>query len=158
MRILPLFASIAISGVLFLRNKYLTIRCAPPGKKVATVARLAANTKLDDDFIAAMLDVVSKETIGLYCVNEDTILKAGLKLARHGTPESCLLAIHLSNYSGVKYPEETNEVLREAACLFVPVPDYSPMSRIIEIVRGKYLYAEIIRPDSPHQTDQVQSY
>ena len=145
MRIIPLFASIALSGVLFLRNKYVIIKLAPHGKKIATVAHQAATRKLDNTFVSAMLDVVATETLGLYRVKEDTILTAGLKLARHGTPESCLLAMHLSNYSGIKYPEEINEVLREAACLFVVCPDSSTLSRIIEIVRGKYLYEDLIR-------------
>ena len=149
MRIIPFGIGISLGGMLLLHNKYLIIRSAPPGKKIATVAHQAATRKLDDHFVSAMLDVVATETLGLYRVKEDTILTAGLKLARHGTPESCLLAMHLSNYSGIKYPEEINEVLREAACLFVMCPDSSILSRIIEIVRGKYLYEDLIRRQGP---------
>jgi hypothetical protein len=116
---------------------------------VAIVAHQASKGNLDDELVEAMLDVIATETIGSYRVNEDTILKAGRHLATYGTPESCLLAMHLSNYSGVRYPEEINEIIREAACLFVSCPDSSILARIIEIVRGKYLFEDPIRVEEP---------
>jgi hypothetical protein len=76
-----------------------------------------------------------------YC-REEVIYKAAIELAKHGTPQSCYLAIQLSNYSDIKYPEEIEELLRDAACKFAPSDGHKrfDISRIIDIVRGKYLY------------------
>ena len=70
-------------------------------------------------------------------VPSELVEQVAVKLGTYGTPQACLLAIHLSNYTGVKYSEKTNEVLRHAACEFKCKPSFS-LDRTIEIVRGKY--------------------
>ena len=67
----------------------------------------------------------------------ELVEEVAVKLGTYGTPQACLLAIHLSNYTGVKYSEKTNEVLRHAACEFKCKP-FLLLDRTIEIVRGKY--------------------
>ena len=70
-------------------------------------------------------------------VPSELVEQVAVKLGTYGTPQACLLAIHLSNYTGVKYSEKTNEVLRHAACEFKCKP-FLLLDRTIEIVRGKY--------------------
>jgi len=143
-----------ISGFFLSRNRYFIVKYAKPGKKVATIAHLASKGNLDDRFIEVMLTSMATETIGLYRVDEETILKAGIELAKYGSPESCLLAMHISNYSGIKYPESINEIIREASCLFISCPDSSIVSRIIEIVRGKYLFEDVICLPKPQEKEK----
>ena len=143
-----------ISGFFLSRNRYFIVKYAKPGKKVATIAHLASKGNLDDRFIEVMLTSMATETIGLYRVDEETILKAGIELAKYGSPESCLLAMHISNYSGIKYPESINEIIREASCLFISCPDSSIVSRIIEIVRGKYLFEDVIGLLKPQEQEK----
>jgi len=84
-----------------------------------------------------MLDVLNSESAEIYPIPEELVEKAGLELAKYGTPDSCLLAMHLSNFSGINYSEQVTEVMRNAACLFEAG---SSDSRTIDIVRGKYLF------------------
>lgn len=149
--LVTILATGVITGFFLSQNKYFIVKYAKPGKKVATIAHLASKGNLDDAFIEAMLASMATETIGLYRVSEEIVLKAGLELAKYGSPESCLLAMHLSNYSGIKYPESINEIIREAACLFVSCPDSSVVSRIIDIVRGKYLFEDVISLTKPQE-------
>lgn len=65
----------------------------------------------------------------------DKVMNAGLKLAKFGTPDACLLAIHLANFANVTYPKKTFEMFTNACCEFK-----SGDSRTIEIVRGKFLW------------------
>jgi len=140
-----------ITGFFLSRNRYFIVKYAKSGKKVATIAHVASKGNLNEKIIEAMLASMATEIIGLYRVNEETIQDAGLELAKYGSPESCLLAMHLSNYSGVKYPESTNEIIREASCMFLCCPDSSIVSRIIEIVRGKYLFEDVICLSKPRE-------
>jgi hypothetical protein len=111
------------------------IRLVP---SIQNVAWHASHGRLSDPLIDTMLE--TKFKVG-YC-REEVIYKAAIELAKHGTPQSCYLAIQLSNYSDIKYPEEIEELLRDAACKFAPSDGHKrfDISRIIDIVRGKYLY------------------
>ena len=136
------------TGFLISRNRYFILKTAKPGYKIQTIARQVCRGALSDRIVKVMLKVLSTETIGTYDVDCDLIYKAGEKLAKYGSPDACLLAIHLSNYSNVHYSRVTHETIREASCNFIGD------SRTIEIIRGKYLYQD---QDFPHQTDQVPS-
>jgi hypothetical protein len=142
--LVTILATGIITGFFLSRNRYFIVKYAKPGKKVATIAHVASKGNLDEKIIEVMLTSMTTETVGLYRVDEETIQDAGFELAKYGSPESCFLAMHLSNYSGVKYPESTNEIIREAACMFLSYPDSSSVARIIEIVRGKYLFEDVI--------------
>jgi hypothetical protein len=124
---------------------------AKPGYKIQTIAHQVCRGALNDRIVRVMLTVLSTETIGTYEVECGLIHKAGEKLAKYGTPDACLLAIHLSNYSNVNYSDVIHETIREASC------NFTDTSRTVEIIRGKYLYQDQDR-DSPHQTDQVPSF
>lgn len=137
-----------VSVWLVTRNRYLILKMARPGCKIHTIARQVCRGNLNDHIIKVMLAVLSSETIGTYYINSELIHKAGLKLSKYGTPESCLLATHLSNYSNINYSEAIHETIREASC------NFTGNSRIIEIIRGKYLYQD---QDFQRQTDQVTS-
>ncbi len=119
---------------------------AKPGYKVQTIAKQVCRGTLNDRILKFMLQVLSTETIGIYEVDCDLIHKAGEKLATYGSPDACLLAIHLSNYSNVNYSEVIHETIREASC------NFTETSRTVEIIRGKYLYQD---QGSPHQTVQA---
>ena len=96
--------------------------------------------KLTDGVVDRFLDEVSLELIE--DTPEEIVQEAGLKLAKYGTPNACLLAIYIANYSDTRYHESTVEVFRNATCEFKPVKDTSPMARTIEIIRGKFLHSE----------------
>jgi hypothetical protein len=95
--------------------------------------------KLNDRLVDRFLQEVSFELV--QDSPEELVHQAGLKLAQYGTPNACMLAIHISNYSDTNYPESTVEVFRNAACEFGPVKG-SDLSRTIEIIRGKFLHSE----------------
>jgi hypothetical protein len=131
------------AGFLISRNRYFILKTAKPGHKIKTIAQQVCRCRLNDHTIKVMLSVLSTETIGTYDIDCDLIHKAGEKLAIYGTPDSCLLAIHLSNYSNINYSEVIHETIREASC------NFTETSRTVEIIRGKYLYQD---QDFPHQT------
>jgi hypothetical protein len=133
------------AGFLISRNRYFILKTAKPGHKIKTIAQQVCRGTLNDRTIKVMLDVVSTESIGTYNVDQGLINKAGEKLAKYGTPDSCLLAMHLSNYSNIDYSDVVHETIREASCHFVET------SRTVDIIRGKYLFQ-----DSPRQTVQSQ--
>lgn len=95
---------------------------------------------LTDEAVDQFIDEVSLDLVEE--TPEEIVHQAGLKLAKYGTPNSCLLAIYIANYSDTTYPESTVEVFRNATCEFKPVKDTSPMARTIEIIRGKFLHSE----------------
>ncbi len=135
-------AALFATGAFFaFKNRSLRLDIARPGKKLREIAKQASRGKLNDKLITKMLKVLSSETIGRYDVDSEIIEKAGIALATHGTPESCLLAMHLSNYSDVQYSESTTELMRNAACMF---SDTVSDTRTIDIVRGKYLFENLI--------------
>jgi hypothetical protein len=136
------------AGFLVSRSRYFILKTAKPGYKVQTIARQVCRGTLNDRILRVMLKVLNTETIGTYAVDCDLIHKAGEKLAKYGTPDACLLAIHLSNYSDVNYSEVIHETIREASC------NFTETSRTVEIIRGKYLYQD---QGSPHQTVQSPS-
>jgi hypothetical protein len=138
-------ALLALVAVFVIQNnRYFKLRTARRGKKLLVVAEQAARGGLNDRIVQVMVDTITSEYMDTYSIQEDLVHRAGLELAKHGTPESCLLAMYVSNYSGVKYPESTNEIIREAACNFTGIQD----SRTVDIVRGKYLF-EDTRTDLP---------
>lgn len=126
-----------ISWFFVSRNRHVILKKAHPGHKIHTIATQVVRGNLNDRTIKLMLDVLSSETEALHPLTEELIEKAGLELAKYGTPESCLLAMHLSNFSGINYSDRVTEIIRNAACLFEAG---SSDSRTIEIVRGKYLF------------------
>ena len=93
--------------------------------------------KLNDRLVDRFLEEVSFELVE--GAPEELVHQAGLKLAQYGTPNACMLAIHISNYSDTDYPELTVEVFRNAACEFKQVKG---LDRTIEIIRGKFLHSE----------------
>ena len=101
------------------------------------VNRLSA-VNLSDFIVDHMLNIISKTIIdGEDEVPIELVEQVAVQLGTYGTPQACLLAIHLSNYTGAKYSEKTNEVLRHAACEFKCKSSLA-LDRTIEIVRGKY--------------------
>ena len=124
------------AGFIISRNRYFILKTAKPGYKIQTIARQICRGSLNDRIIKVMMTVLGTETIGTYDVDCDLIYKAGEKLARYGTPDACLLAIHLSNYSNVNYSNVIHETIREASC------NFTDTSRTVEIIRGKYLYQD----------------
>jgi hypothetical protein len=137
-RFISSVATGAIMALVFHKHAFIRLKLAQPGKKIQVIAERVVRGTLNDVVIACMLDVLNSETMGTYNVREELVYEAGFKLATYGSPESCLLAMHLSNYTGVKYSNEITEKIRDAACLFVPGHD----SRTVDIVRGKYLYED----------------
>jgi hypothetical protein len=126
-----------ISWFFVSRNRHLILKRARPGHKIHTIITQVVRGNLDDRIIKVMLDVLNSESAEIYPIPEELVEKAGLELAKYGTPDSCLLAMHLSNFSGINYSEQVTEVIRNAACLFEAG---SSDSRTIDIVRGKYLF------------------
>jgi hypothetical protein len=137
------------------QNRYFRLKTAKNGQKIRTIVEQVVKGNLNDRVIQTMLDVLSTEMIGVHDVNTDLVYKAGFELAKYGTPHSCLLAMHLSNYTGVKYSETIIEIIREASCFFIVGSDYSSVSRIVEIVRGKYLYEDYIHNDKTPETERT---
>ena len=70
-------------------------------------------------------------------VPKGPVLWLGPWLAYIGTPDACLLAIHLSNFSGAEWPVATRELFTNACCEF---GDRAGDQRTIEIVRAKFLW------------------
>jgi hypothetical protein len=133
--------ALAATAFFVFRNRSIRLDFVGPGKKIRAIAKQASRGKLNDALVTKMLKVLSSETIGHYDVDSKIIEKAGIELARYGTPDACLLAMHLSNYSDVKYSESTIELIRNSACMFsVNGGD----TRTIDIVRGKYLFDNLI--------------
>jgi hypothetical protein len=139
-------AALAIASAFVVYNRrVLRLRTAARGRKLLAVSKEAARGKLNDRIVRLMLETLSSEYIDAYTVQEDIVHKAGLELGLHGTPDSCLLAMYISNYSGMSYPESTNEIIREAACHFTS-PHHD--SRTVDIVQGKYLFEDSIGDSS----------
>jgi len=132
---------IATSAFFVFKNRSIRLDFVRPGRKIRTIAIQVSRGNLTDKLVTKMLKVLSSETIGRHKVDAEIIEKAGIELARHGTPDACLLAMHLSNYSGVEYSESTIELIRHSACMF---SDDVWDTRTIDIVRGKYLYDNLI--------------
>ena len=133
------FILLGLAAVFVIQNnRYFKLKTARRGKKLLVVVQQTARGRLNDRIVQVMIDELTNEYIDTYSIKEDLVHSAGLELAKHGTPESCLLAMYVSNYSGVKYPESTNEIIREAACNFACTQD----SRTVDIVRGKYLFED----------------
>ena len=109
------------------------------GRKKPFVKRILDCGRLSDHKIERFLEKVSFELVE--GTPEELIHQASLKLAQYGTPNACLLAIHLANYSDTSYPESTVEVFRNAACEFKPTKGLD-QARTIEIIRGKFLHCE----------------
>ena len=126
-----------VSWFFISRNRHLILKRARPGHKIHTIAVQVTRGNLNDRILKVMLEVLNTEDMGTYRINEKLIEKAGSILAKHGTPDACLLAMHLSNFSGVNYSDEVTENIRNAACLFEVG---SSDSRTIDIVRCKYFY------------------
>ena len=145
-------AALAVAFI-FQQNRYIRIRSASCRKRLRVIAEQAARGQLNDGIVSVMIYNLTGRLrcVKAYAVDEKIVHKAGLELARHGTPDSCILAMHISNYTGVHYPESTNEVIREAACHFKSTDD----SRTVDIVQGKYLFEDSIQnqhgglPQSP---------
>ena len=140
---MKLFDTALLVTVAFLvfKNRFIRLDFAGPGKKIRAIANQSSKGRLNDKLVTKMLKVLSSETIGHYDVDAEIIEKAGMELARYGTPDACLLAMHLSNYSNVDYSESTIELIRNSACLF---PENVFDTRTIDIVRGKYLFENLI--------------
>ena len=141
---------VTLAGFMLMRNRFVKLKTARSGQKVKVISEQVTRGKLNDGIINTMLEILGTE-VDTHAVSPDLIHKAGAKLAKYGTPESCLLSLHLSNYSGIAYPEETNELLREAVCKFEVTRSNS---RTVDILRGKYLFEDIIR--CPHQNSLSQ--
>ena len=74
-------------------------------------------------------------------VPKGPVLWLGPWLAYIGTPDACLLAIHLSNFSGAEWPVATRELFTNACCEFGDRSGSgSGDQRTIEIVRAKFLW------------------
>lgn len=125
------------------QHRMYVIKYTQPSKKILTVTKQIIRGNLSDEIISLMIDTISTVYIDTYPIESDIIQKCGLVLAKHGTPDSCLLAIFLSNYTDVKYNEHVFEILTNAACEFKPVKDTSRHARTIEIVRGKFINSNI---------------
>jgi hypothetical protein len=139
---MKLFAMALAATVFFaFTNRSIRLDCARPGKKIRAIAKQSSKGKLNDTLVKKMLKVLSSETIGHYDVESEIIEKAGVELARYGTPDACLLAMHLSNYSDVQYSESTIELIRNSACVFTV---NGGDTRTVDIVRGKYLFDNLI--------------
>jgi hypothetical protein len=153
-----LLLSGALLAVYIKSTRYFKLKTARTGQKIRTIVEQAAKGNLNDRIVHVMLGVLSSEDIGLYKVDKDLVEQAGHELANYGTPHSCLLAIHISNYTGVGYSTKVTENIRDAACHFPWEPNYSEIARVIDIVRGKYLYEDSICQDSPRQTEITPAY
>lgn len=132
------FAALAAAFVLH-RNRFIRIRTASRHRRLRVIVEQAARGRLNDGIVDVMVyNLTGRMPIDRYPVKEELVHKAGLELARHGTPDSCILAMYISNLTGVKYPDSTSEIIREAACHFKSTHD----ARTVSIVQGKYLFED----------------
>jgi hypothetical protein len=135
------FVALASAALVLYKNRYIRIRSASCHKRLRVIVEQAARGHLNDGIVSVMIYNLTGRLrcVKAYAVEEKLVHKAGLELARHGTPDSCILAMHISNYTGVEYPVSTNEIIREAACNFKSTDD----SRTVDIVQGRYLFGDI---------------
>lgn len=131
--------ALATAAFVIYKNRYIRIRTASRHKRLRVIVEQAARGCLNDDIVDVMVyNLTGRMPIDRYPVKEELVHKAGLELARHGTPDSCILAMYISNLTGVKYPDSTSEIIREAACHFKSTQD----PRTVSIVQGRYLFED----------------
>jgi hypothetical protein len=135
-----ILTALAASAFIIHNNRYIRIRSASCHKRLRVIVEQAARGHLNDGIVSVMIYNLTGRLrcVKAYAVDEKLVHKAGLELARHGTPDSCILAMHISNYTGVEYPDSTSEIIREAACNFKSTDD----SRTVDIVQGRYLFGD----------------
>jgi hypothetical protein len=133
-----LLAIAAASAFVVYKNRTFRIKMARRSQRLRVVVEQAARGHINDRVVDMMTYAITAGYIEKYIVDADVVTRAGLELARHGTPESCLLAMYISNFTGVQYPDSTSEIIREAACHFKSTDD----PRTVNIVQGKYLFED----------------
>jgi hypothetical protein len=132
--------ALAAACILY-KNRFIRIKTSSRSRRLRVIIEQAARGHLNDGIVSVMIyNLTARAPIDMYDVKEDLVHKAGLELARHGTPDACILAMYISNFTGVKYPESTSEIIREAACHFKSTDD----PRTVNIVQGKYLFEDSI--------------
>jgi len=132
-------AALAASAFIIHNNRFIKIKTSSRSRRLRVIIEQCARGRLNDGIVEVMIyNLTGRMPIDRYAVKEDIVHKAGLELARHGTPDSCILSMYISNFTGVQYPESTSEIIREAACHFKSTDD----PRTVNIVQGKYLFED----------------